>query len=203
MLVGRSRLGPVVVRPRSGGTAILATRLGGARRRRVRRRGATVVEAALVLSVFLLLLFGVFEYCRFLFVLHVTNNAAREGARYASVNVANTSVTSNQVTTYTTQMMSGVQNQISNYQAAVYAVDPTGLTLSPPVIRAASSSTANPPVYPNPFNPGDPNAVPWNSVGFPNRIAVTIQGNYTPLLPTFLIMPSSIPLSITAILGAE
>jgi Flp pilus assembly protein TadG len=170
----------------------------------IRRRGSTVVEAALVMSVFLLLLFGIFEYCRFLFVLHVTNNAAREGARYASVNA--TAPTSQAATlqtaiiAYTTQMMSGVNNQISGYQVAVYAVDPTGLTLTPPVIRAAS---ANPPTYPNPFNSSDPNAVAWNSSPFPNRIAVTIQGTYTPALPSFLLMPTSIPIYITAVLGAE
>jgi Flp pilus assembly protein TadG len=174
------------------------------RRARIRRRGATVVESALVLSVFLLLLFGIFEYCRFLFVLHVTNNAAREGARYASVNA--TAPTSQSATlqtaiiAYTTQMMSGVQNQISGYQVAVYAVDPTGLTLTPPVIRAAS---ANPPTYPNPFNSSDPNAVPWNSAPFPNRIAVTIQGTYYPTTPAFLFMPNSVPIYITAVLGAE
>jgi Flp pilus assembly protein TadG len=171
-----------------------------ASRARLRRRGVTVVESALVLSVFLLLLFGIFEYCRFLLVLHVTNNSAREGARYASVNVNSTTVTSTQITNYTTQMMSNVQNNISGYAVAVYAVDPTGLTLTPPVIRAAS---ANPPTYPNPFNSSDPNAVAWNSGGFPNRIAVTIQGTYKPIMPTFLVMPSSIPISITAVLGAE
>ena len=57
------------------------------RRRAARRRGMTIVESALVLSVFLMLLFGLFEYCRFLMVLHLTNNAARDGARYAVVNV--------------------------------------------------------------------------------------------------------------------
>jgi Flp pilus assembly protein TadG len=172
-----------------------------ASRGRLRRRGMTVVECALVLSVFLLLLFGIFEYCRFLLVLHVTNNSVREGARYASVNVNSATVTSTQITNYTTQMMSGVQNNISGYAVAVYAVDPTGLALTPtPIIRAAS---ANPPSYPNPFNSSDPNAVPWNSGAFPNRIAVTIQGNYVPILPTFLIMPSSIPISITAMIGAE
>jgi Flp pilus assembly protein TadG len=172
-----------------------------ASRARLRRRGMTVVESALVLSVFLLLLFGIFEYCRFLLVLHVTNNSVREGARYASVNVNSATVTSTQITNYTTQMMSGVQNNISGYAVAVYAVDPTGLALTPtPIIRAAS---ANPPSYPNPFNSSDPNAVPWNSGAFPNRIAVTIQGNYVPILPTFLIMPSSIPISITAMIGAE
>ena len=46
----------------------------------------TLVESALVLGIFLVLLFGIFEYCRFLLVLHVTTNASRDGARYASVN---------------------------------------------------------------------------------------------------------------------
>ena len=107
-----------------------------ATRARFRRRGVTVVESALVLSVFLLLLFGIFEYCRFLFVLHVANNAAREGARYASVQVNCTpsQVTSTQaaIIAYTNQMMSGTQSNLTGCQVAVYAVDPTGLTLSPP-----------------------------------------------------------------------
>ena len=183
---------------RMDGRARLSKKAG---RSSIHRRGVTVVESALVLSVFLLLLFGIFEYCRFLLVLHVTNNAAREGARYASVNINNSSATSTQITNYTTQMMSNVQGNISGYQVAVYAVDPTGLTLSPPVIRAATSSTSG--VYPNPFNSSDPNAVAWNSAGFPNRIAVSIQGTYKPILPTFLIMPSSVPIYITAVLGAE
>jgi Flp pilus assembly protein TadG len=178
------------------------------------RRGATVVESAIVLSIFLMFLFGIFEYCRFLYVLHVTNNAAREGARYASVNVGcstgfqmlpavpctQVSSTQTAVTNYTTQMMSGAQNNIAGYQVAVYTVDATGLAQSPPVIRAAS---ANPPTYPNPFNPNDPNAVPWNSAPFPNRVAVTVQGTYVPALPILLFMPDSIPITITAIVGAE
>jgi Flp pilus assembly protein TadG len=175
----------------------------GAGNTRPRRRGVTVVESVLILSVFLLLLFGIFEYCRFLYVLHVTNNSAREGARYAAVNISNPNMTPTTITNHTTQMMSNAQNNLSGYNVTVYAVDPTGLTLTPPVIRPATSSTANPPVYPNPFNASDPNAVPWNSGPFPNRIAVTIEGTYKPILPTFLFMPSTVPIYITAILGVE
>ena len=163
------------------------------------RRGATVVESALVLSVFLLLFFGIFEYCRFLFMLHVTNNAAREGARYASANMNCTNgtqmipaypctqVSSTQaaVIAYTTMMMSNVQNNISGYTVTVYAVNPTGLTQNPPVIQPLSGATS------------------WNNTTFPNSIAVTISGTYNPVLPTFLIMPSSIPINITALMGAE
>jgi Flp pilus assembly protein TadG len=172
-----------------------------------KRRGVTIVESALVLSVFLMLLFGMFEYCRFLYTLHVTNNAAREAARYASVNVncSGTSVATTQaaVVAYAKTKMGMAYLNLSGYNAAVYSVDPTGLTLSPPVIRAATSSTASPAVYPDPFNSSDPNAVAWNSSSFPNRIAVSIKGTYVPVLPTLLIMPSSIPIYVTAMCGAE
>jgi hypothetical protein len=189
---------------------VLATRL-----RRTRRRGLTLVESALVLSVFLLLLFGMFEYCRFLMVLQVTNNAARSGARYAVVNL---SMPSNFNTTnytdasgntylsianYTTSQMGGVQQNIQGYQVAAFAVDPTGLAQSPPVVRPKTASTANPPVYPNPFNPSDPNAVPWNQAVFTQKVGVIINGTYQPLLPSFLFMPASIPINATAIMESE
>src|SRR4051812_14954879 len=74
---------------------MIATRFGSPTAAR-RRRGAAVVETALVLAVFSTLFFGIFEYCRFLYVLHVTHNAARDGARYA---VANTDKPSNFDTT--------------------------------------------------------------------------------------------------------
>ena len=54
---------------------------------RRRRGGVTIVEAALLLSIFLLFLFGVFEYARLLMLLQVGTNAARSGARHATVNV--------------------------------------------------------------------------------------------------------------------
>lgn len=62
-----------------------------AARRPSPRRGATTVEFALVCSVFFLFLFGVFEYCRYLVLLQGVSNAARDAARFASVNVNNLS----------------------------------------------------------------------------------------------------------------
>ena len=44
-----------------------------------RRRGATLVETAFVLSLCILFLLGIFEYGRFVFLRHVLTNAAREG----------------------------------------------------------------------------------------------------------------------------
>jgi Flp pilus assembly protein TadG len=170
-----------------------------------RRRGMTIVESALVLSVFMLLLFGIFEYCRFLLVLHVTNNAARDGARYAAVRVntdaALVTTVQQDILNYTTMRMGSVQHNIVGYQVAVYALDQPGLDQTPAIIRAKPKTPGGP--YPDPFNSSDPNAVPWNSVGFTERVAVTIKGTYKPLLPTFLLMPSSIPINITAMMAGE
>lgn len=168
-------------------------------RRPPRRRGMTIVEAALVLSVFLMLLFGVFEYARFLMVLHVTSNAARDGARYASVNVTKptsldttdyTITTSSgprtyqNITQYTTDRMGGVSKQINGFAVSVFAVDGAALAT-------------------NPANPQALSGTAWNGASFPNKVAVKITGTYTPLLPTFLWMPSSIPISITSVTGVE
>src|SRR5437016_7245916 len=105
-------------------------------RRLTRRRGMTAPEAALVLSVFMMLLFGLFEYCRFLLVLHVTTNAARDGARYAVVNLSKPSNfdttdytdpsggVSPSIQKYTTARMGGVDHQITGFQVAAYPCDP-------------------------------------------------------------------------------
>src|SRR4051812_15012977 len=53
------------------------------RRRRAVRRGSTLVQTAITLPMLLLLLFGILEYCRYVMLLQVLNNAAREGCRYA------------------------------------------------------------------------------------------------------------------------
>lgn len=174
------------------------------RARRRTRRGMTVVETALVLGVFLLLLLGIFEYCRFLLVLHVTDNAARDGARYAAVNVncPSDQVTARQaqIVQYTKDRLAGVQNQIQGCQVAVYPCDSAGLAQTPPVVRSKSKSGGAP--YPDPFNPGA-NSPDWNSAVFTERIAVTVKGTYKPLLPTLLFMPSSIPVYVTALTESE
>ncbi|MBM3983694.1 MAG: hypothetical protein FJ304_26170 [Planctomycetes bacterium] len=175
----------------------------------------TIVESTLVLSVFLLLLFGMFEYCRFLMVLHVSNNAARDGARYAVVNMDkpadfNTNnyvdyagTTYPSIVNYTTARMGNLQHNISGFRVAAFAVDPTGLTLNPPVVRPKTKSTASPKVYPDPFAANDANAVPWNQAIFTEKIGVTVDGTYRPILPTFMFMPASISVRTTAIMGSE
>ena len=48
-------------------------------------RGATIVEFALALLVFLMFLFGILDFSRMLFTWVAANEAARAGARYAAV----------------------------------------------------------------------------------------------------------------------
>jgi len=59
-------------------------------RSRGRARGQALVEFALVVPFFFLLLFGIIEAGRFIFYYETLSNATREGARYAIVNGANT-----------------------------------------------------------------------------------------------------------------
>ena len=175
--------------------------------RKQARRGMTIVESMLVMTVFLMLLFGIFEYCRFLLVLHVTNNAARDGARYAAVRVNTDSsqiaMVQQQIIDYTKLRMGHVDKNIIGCKIGVYAVDQAGLDLTPPVVRPKTTSTGSPKQYPDPFVANDPLAVPWCNVAFTERVAVTIKGTYKPLLPTFLLMPKTIDINITAMMAGE
>jgi Flp pilus assembly protein TadG len=49
-------------------------------------RGQTLVEFALILPIFILVLVGIFDGGRLVFAYHTVNNAAREGGREATVN---------------------------------------------------------------------------------------------------------------------
>lgn len=141
------------------------------------RRGATVVEAAFILPFLLLLLFGAFEYCRFIFLLQVAENAAREGARFAVARTAD-GTTAADVKNYVTQQMAGREAELGpDYLVEVYNADP--LTGSP----VPSTS--------------------WNDAPFGGAILVRVSGTYTPLLPDFLRTRASINVRATAMMSSE
>jgi Flp pilus assembly protein TadG len=186
------------------------------RRQRGARRGSAIVETALVLSVFCLMLFGIFEYCRYLFVLHLVENSAREGARYASVNLDKpatfgatdytdgTGKLYRSVQNYTKDRAKGIQKQFpatgaGRLQVAVFPVDATGLQLATPIIRPKSKNGST---FPDPFVP-DSNTVDWNTASFPDRIAVSIKGTYKTLLPSFIGLPKTIDIKVTAMTSSE
>lgn len=52
------------------------------------KKGAALVEMALILPLLMLIIFGIFEFGRAMYITNTLNNAAREGARRAAVSPA-------------------------------------------------------------------------------------------------------------------
>jgi Flp pilus assembly protein TadG len=139
-------------------------------------RGTALVEFAFVVVVLVLVMFGIIEYARFLFLFQVADNAAREGARYAVVHTGD-GTTKQQVIDEVNARMATRQKEIVGYTVDVYAVNPdTG---------AEITGTA------------------WNETSFGNSIAVRITGKYRPNLPTLLKMSPEIDLKIVSMMSSE
>jgi len=175
--------------------------------RRPGRRGATLPEIALLLTIFLMFLFGVFEYARYLLVLHTITNAARDGARYAVISSTNpnantfsTDTTAADgytaaapgfsvpfITTYTQARMGGVDKQLKNFSVRVFPCDTPSLYQTPPVIKPKTQAGTQ----------------TWNNAVFGERIAVRIKGAYDPILPSFLWMSDPLNLDVVAVMGSE
>jgi len=88
---------------------------------RRRRRGATIVQTALVLNVCLMFLLGLFDFSRVVMLRQLVTNAAREGCRYAVVNTS--TATTAQVQSYVTSYLCG--QPINSLAINVYEVNPT------------------------------------------------------------------------------
>jgi Flp pilus assembly protein TadG len=89
------------------------------------RSGAALVETAAVVVIFMMVLFGVFEYCRLMFVRQLVANAAREGARYAVVNTNDTNLVAD-TQAQVAARMGGLQNAVQNWTVSVYHADGNG-----------------------------------------------------------------------------
>jgi Flp pilus assembly protein TadG len=151
--------------------------------RKAARPGLTVVEVAIVVSTVLLLLFGIFEYGRFLMTRQVMENAAREGARYAVVHTYDKSTADVQNVAFTA--LAGQDAQLEGF-----------------------SKTSNIQVYLCDTN-GNPvsGSLTWKDTIFGEPIAVRITGKYKPVLPSFLFVvvdsSGTIPLQVTAVMYSE
>jgi len=161
-----------------------------------RHGGTTIAESALVLSMFMLFMFGIFEYGRFIFLTQVATNAARSGSRYASINIDKPSnfvtvdfdASTPSIKKYMISQMGGADTMIQGFDVNVFPCDAAKLYLNPPVVEPQTGSPA------------------WNAASFPDRIGVKIVGNYQPVLPSFIFnmtVGSVIPLNITACSSSE
>lgn len=137
------------------------------------RAGAHLVELAFVVAIFVMFLFGILEYSRLVFVRQVIMNAAREGARYAVVNVADSTVVSD-TTAYVKTRMCGLDSQTSYYNCQVYLSDSSGNNIG--------SAT---------------------NAAFGQYIAVQIDYDYSPILPSLLRMSNTIRITARDLMLSE
>ena len=175
--------------------------------RQPRRGGATTVEFAFVAILLFMMLFGIFEYGRFLFMYHLTTNACRDGARFACVRTNGgtmpgepATVTADNVKevvrfgrpttgswpagTYYGTGMCGMEGQITGYTCYVYAVSNTDLYATPPNLDPAGKPA-------------------WTEAGFHEQIVVRVTGTYEPVVPNLIGLSSSIPFTVTVLMSSE
>jgi len=189
------------------------------------RRAATIVEFGFVVIVFFMFLFGMFEYCRFLLVQHVGGVAARDAARYASVNsskdnaVFYTNPYNAGSVTYPITLGTAHPTQRLAYEPALasdrvkyrvpfvetYLKQRLGgidFNIVDLVVRVYPADPAS--LFANPavMLPKQ-NSTSWNNVDFPGRIAVEIGGRYEPILPSFLFMGGITRINIVALVVVE
>jgi Flp pilus assembly protein TadG len=191
-----------------------------------RRTAAHLVEFAFVCPIFFLFLFGILEYGRFVMTLQIMTNAAREGARFAVVttNDASTSPTQD-VQNYVNNYLAGQSVQLSSptggtfdplvnimvYTADATNIQPvqingTGAVICQACVPVDTTGTDIPwstVTYDGKGNPEPWLNAPYTNAGFNQTIAVVITGTYKPILPTFLFMGNTIPLSAQAIMYSE
>ena len=143
------------------------------------RRGATLVETAIVLPLVMLFILGVFEYSRYLMLLHLCTNAAREGCRYA---VSHTQpVTIGGVTQG--NATSDVLNVVTAYMA--------GQALASQSVQVyQSDSLGN-------------NVGLWTNASAGQYVCVKITGNFNSSMPQFLNMPNSLPVQAQTVMSCE
>jgi Flp pilus assembly protein TadG len=145
------------------------------------RRAATLVEIVVIISVALLFLFGLFEYGRFFMAKHLLENSAREGARFA---VAHTADSSSDVQGDVTNFLCGLDAKLQNCTITVTGVKLRNTDGTP--TTAQGSALAN-----------------WYDASPTDGVKVSITGTYQPVLPSFLGLSSSIPLTATAVMYSE
>jgi hypothetical protein len=191
-----------------------------------RRGGATVVEMAFLLGLFLMFLFGIFEYARYLFTANLATNAARDAARLAVVNMSDQSAsfTGTAITNDPTYPSAGGRPVFTVPGIVDYCrtkmggsdralVQRTGTDSLPvPIYQVfpCDSTTLflNPPII-RPKTQPDATASPpittatWNNARFTERVAVRIVGTYRPIAPGIIRLAPSRTFEVVAVMGSE
>ncbi|MDR3677032.1 MAG: TadE/TadG family type IV pilus assembly protein [Acidobacteriota bacterium] len=85
-------------------------------------QGSTLLEYAIVLPVLLAFLFGIMDFCRFLYTYHFVSEVAREGTRYAMVRGSTFGSTA-----CTTPAIFACNATAANVQSYVQGLTPPGI----------------------------------------------------------------------------
>ncbi len=175
---------------------------------RAKRRGAVAAEFAVISIVMLLLVFGVFEFGRFLFMRQLMENAAREGSRFACVHTQDKTLL--EVQTQTKNTMFGFDGMLKNHSnfliPIILAPDTTSdIRVFRADINGAPSNFNTLTNLEVPVGGGTANwfGAPWTNARFGDRIAVQIVASYRPATPALLYLPDPIPMQITAAASSE
>lgn len=174
-----------------------------------RREGATTVEFSVIAIILFMVLFGIFEYGRFLFMYHLTMNAARDACRFATVKTGGgtmksdgrwiladepAAITATDVqnvwrtgtfngTNYGMGML-GLEHNITGWQCNVFGLSETDFTSVPPNLNPTGKPA-------------------WNSTSFQQKICVQITGTYQPVVPALLGMSNSIQFTVNVVMSSE
>jgi hypothetical protein len=149
--------------------------------RQRRRSAAVAVETAFVLPIFLLFLFGIYEFGRLLFTQQVMDAAARETARYAVSVINAETITEQHMSDYARQRMFGMDQKVGNFQLNVEGI----------ALKDGDSHKVGDP----PFS--------WKDAGPTDGVRVRISGNFLTPLPQFIFFGKTITLSSTAVMYSE
>ena len=139
------------------------------------RRGAAAVEFAIVAIPLLLVLFGIYEFARYVMTLQTLENAAREGARFAVVNTYSPTVEA---------------DAIAEVRRRLAGVDVTAFGAPASVSVYAADAAGNP--------VGPPQNAPFGT-----PIGVRIRGTYHTVLPSLLGLPDTIGMDVKAMMNSE
>jgi Flp pilus assembly protein TadG len=147
-----------------------------------RRRGATVVETAVVLLIVFTFIFAIFEYGRFLMISDLVNNAVREGARQA-------------VATTNTKNTAAIQNAVVYYLASQQVMNSSGMPLTAVDVQVYQAN-------PTTGAPASPDSI-WYNAAFGSSIIVRVNCSYAPMFPTFGFLPTTFQIQGTAMMTSE
>ena len=143
-----------------------------------RRPAATLVETSVVISIALLFMFGIFEYGRFVMTKQLMENAAREGARWATVHTYDGTI-------------AGVQDAV-DAKLSVGRQQLVGYVKTNNITVFAADDAGNEIAGKN-----------WNDAAFGENVGVQITGTYKPALPNLLFWKSSFTVTAKAIMASE